>query len=145
MTIRFVAVMLFWALTGPNLFAHKILADCKLVGQDLIIQTYYEDDSPADYAKIQILHGSQILSEFQANSEGIGEVRLELQGEYRIRIEHYGHLLIKSVIVDADLGAKSLLDGEKTEKKSLYYFLTGLAGIAIFFVVFAYLKKQLTN
>ena len=88
-------------LTHSSAFAHKLLVTTRVEGNEVRVDVYYEDDSPADGAKMQLLQGEQLLAEGRANDEGKWAIPRPGAGLYVLRAEHYGHVILEPVAIPA--------------------------------------------
>ncbi|WP_020468842.1 carboxypeptidase-like regulatory domain-containing protein [Zavarzinella formosa] len=93
------AVVLLGLLTHSSAHAHKMLATCRLTETEVLVEVYYEDDSPADGAKIQIRQGDAVLVEGRTDDTGKWTALRLASGEYVLRAEHYGHVVLEPFTV----------------------------------------------
>ena len=139
--IRLVGIVLIaWALTESRALAHKLLVDCRVVGQELRIDVFYEDDSPADGAKIQLFVGESLLWTAKTDDDGRLMCVSPESGEYQIRAEHYGHVSQKSFeIKSGDMPSLETKEQHDLDGIRRYRYLIGLVVIGVGFGIYRWI------
>lgn len=74
------------ALTLPSAVrAHAIGADCTLQGETVKVEAYYDDDTPARNAKVNVFDAAQKpVAEGRTNAEGVWSFARPPAGDYRV-------------------------------------------------------------
>ena len=114
--IRFQTFCLI-ALAGLGLaaspaFAHKLLIDCRVKGDNVHVEAFYDDDTPAQRAKISVEDSEKrIVAQGRTNERGVWTCSLPAPGNYTVRAESVGHAASESLtIADARSPTKSAAD-----------------------------------
>jgi nickel transport protein len=80
-------------------FAHKLIVDAAPNGDRLRVEAYYEDDTPADDAKVTVLQGETVVAEGKTDDKGVWSCPLPPPGTYQVKVLSVGHVGLKSVDV----------------------------------------------
>ena len=80
-------------------FAHKLSIDWRFDHGRLHIEAFYDDDTPAQSARIAIESGKQIVTEGQTDEKGVWSCPLPSPGSYTVRAESVGHAVKKTLTV----------------------------------------------
>jgi nickel transport protein len=83
---------LLWLLTlaGPA-SAHGLGAECRLVGQRVEVEAYYDDDSPAVNAKVAVRDSAQaVVAEGRTDAEGRWSCARPAAGRYEVTVDAGG-------------------------------------------------------
>jgi len=83
-------VILLWAAASPA-FAHRLHVDPKIVGDQLRVEAYYDDDTPAQEAKITVRAGDTTVAEGRTDDRGVWSCPKPAAGKYTVRAESVGH------------------------------------------------------
>lgn len=139
--IRLVGIVVIaWALTESSALAHKLMVDCRVVGQELKIEVFYEDDSPADGAKIQLFVGKAHLWTSKTDDEGRLILAVPEAGEYQIRAEHYGHISNHFLEIKAgEVRSSKATEQQDPNEIHRYRYLIGLVVIGGGFWMFRWI------
>ena len=95
---RSIPLVLLLGLTlAPRASAHALGAECKLVGDRVALEAYYDDDSPADGARVRVEDGGkQVVTEGRTDARGGWSMPRPGPGRY-------------TVVVDAGVGHRTQL------------------------------------
>jgi nickel transport protein len=66
-------------------------------GDRLRVEAYYEDDTPADDAKVTVLQGETVVAEGKTDDKGVWSCPLPPPGSYRVKVLSVGHVGLKAV------------------------------------------------
>lgn len=98
-----VSIALFMTVTAAH--AHKVMVTHKVTGTELKVEVFFEDDTPADGAKVQLRHGDEVVAEGRADETGVWKTVAPSPGEYEVRAEHTGHVAKEPLTVRGDSSA----------------------------------------
>jgi hypothetical protein len=90
--------------TSPA-FAHRLHVDVKANGDQVRVEAYYDDDTPAQEAKITISLGDQTVAEGRTDDKGVWTCAKPAPGTYVVRAESVGHAAKETLVVEP--GAQS--------------------------------------
>jgi hypothetical protein len=89
MRLSIVAIALLTLGASPA-FAHKMYVEGKPLTDHVRVEAYYEDDTPAQEAKIKILKDDAVVAEGRTDEKGVWTCVLP-PGHYSVRAETLGH------------------------------------------------------
>jgi nickel transport protein len=72
-------------------FAHRLHVDPKIAGDQLRVEAYYDDDTPAQEAKITVRSGEMTVAEGRTDEKGVWTCPKPAAGKYTVRAESVGH------------------------------------------------------
>ena len=98
MRLSFLAVVCSF-LAANSVFAHKLIVDAAPKGDRLRVEAYYEDDTPAEDAKVTVLQGETVVAEGKTDERGVWSCPLPPPGEYEIKVLSVGHVGRKPVTI----------------------------------------------
>ena len=117
------ALYLLLAGAGPA-FGHKLIVDPTPVGERLRVEAYYEDDTPAQSARVTVIIDGKTVAEGQTDDKGVWTCPKPAPGTYTVRVVDHGHAGKETVVipdpnasppvVTADLGPPTEERSEKT-------------------------------
>jgi nickel transport protein len=100
--VRFRPAVLACALlfaTASPAFAHRLMADCKVVGNQLRIEAFYQDDTPVQEAKVIVRSGDVVIAQGQTDDKGVWTCPKPAVGTYTVRVESSGHAATETVVI----------------------------------------------
>jgi nickel transport protein len=100
-----VTVALFVVLTSPA-FAHKLELVARLVGDQLRVEAFYADDTPAQEAKVTVSIEGKVVADGRTDEKGVWTCPKPAPGTYSVRVESVGHAA-KETLVIADAAQAS--------------------------------------
>jgi nickel transport protein len=118
MRFPFLAIACSFLVATPA-FAHKLIVDAAPKGDRLRVEAYYEDDTPADDAKVTVLQGDTVVAEGKTDDRGVWSCPLPPPGTYQVKVLSVGHVGRTTVPVEgpasgtADSGSDQVLNPEK--------------------------------
>lgn len=142
-----VRLALLWMLCGvtANAFAHKMIVNVTLTADTLTIDSFFEDETPADEAKVQLIQSATVRVDGLTDKDGKWSIKRPPAGEYQLRVEHYGHVRIEEVIIP-EIAAKEAPQNPAVELRNLTQRITNIAiGIGIIVGIFGgwwYARQQ---
>jgi hypothetical protein len=78
-------LLLFWPVHAA---AHNLDAECKLVGNRVEVEAFYDDDTPARQARVRVLDARQeVLFEGKTDEQGKWSFPRPAPGEYKVEID----------------------------------------------------------
>jgi hypothetical protein len=83
-----IAVALFVA--SPAL-AHRLHVRAKVIGVQVRVEAFYDDDTPGQEAKVTLKLGEQLVAEGQTDDKGVWTGPRPKPGSYVVRAETLGH------------------------------------------------------
>ena len=72
-------------------FAHRLHVDAKPTDEHIRVEAYYDDDTPAQEARITIRLGEQLIAEGRTDEKGVWTCPCPAPGTYTVRAESAGH------------------------------------------------------
>ena len=81
------------------LYAHRLLVDPKVEGDQLRVEVYYDDDTPAQDAKVTVRRGDTLIAEGRTDEKGVWTCPKPAPGSYAIRAESTGHVAKKTLVI----------------------------------------------
>lgn len=90
MPTRFLLVVALLFLSVSPAFAHKLYVEAKLGTDTVRFEAYYEDDTPAQQARITVSKDDAVVAEGRTDEKGVWTCSLA-PGSYRVRAETLGH------------------------------------------------------
>jgi hypothetical protein len=131
---------LFLLLACPAMvFAHAIGLDVKPIGERVRVEAYYDDDTPAQGAKVTVRDGEQrTVAEGRTDDQGVWTFAKPKPGKYTVVVDAGdGHAARKSHVVDGEESptAEKITNGPAREDftspaQRVGWTLVGLAAIA---------------
>jgi hypothetical protein len=122
--------------TSPA-FAHKLYVEAKPSGDQVRCEVFYEDDTPAQEAKVIVLNGETVVAEGRTDEKGVWTCNLP-PGRYQVKAETLGHAADTVLEVPARPTAVSTapMENERAEKtrtpwRRLILGLGIIAGLSI--------------
>jgi hypothetical protein len=89
-------------LSAAPAFAHKLLLDCRVKGDRLRVEAFYDDNTPAQQAKIAVENESQqVVSDGRTDGMGVWSCPVPGPGKYIVRGESVGHAAKETVTIAA--------------------------------------------
>ncbi|HVK13982.1 MAG TPA: hypothetical protein VM597_34890 [Gemmataceae bacterium] len=105
-------------LAATPAFAHKLIVQAGPKGDRLRIEAYYEDDTPADDAKVALLQGETVVAEGKTDDKGVWLCPLPAAGTYEVKVLSVGHVGRTTVEIAGPPPATFEADpGVNTEKR----------------------------
>jgi nickel transport protein len=80
-------------------FAHKLYVDPTIFGDRLRVEVYYDDDAPAQDAKVTVFFGDEQLATGMTDEKGVWTCQAPGPGTYLVRAESLGHAAKETVVV----------------------------------------------
>jgi hypothetical protein len=98
--VRFRLLILACLLAGTSpAFAHRLHVDPKLAGDQVRVEAFYDDGTPAQEAKVTITLGEQTIAEGRTDEKGVWTCAKPAPGTYLVRAESVGHAAKDTLIV----------------------------------------------
>ena len=89
--------------------AHALHVDCHLRGEKVVVEAYFDDDTPADKAKVRIVDaGGNEIAGGQTDAAGKWSMERPASGRYRVEVNAGGGHFAKQTMVipgEGDIGA----------------------------------------
>jgi nickel transport protein len=85
-----IALAILLTLTSPAC-AHRLLYDHRVDGSELRVEAYYDDDTPAQQARVTISLEGTTVAEGRTDDRGVWICPKPPPGTYTVRIEGVGH------------------------------------------------------
>jgi hypothetical protein len=112
--------LVFSLVLHANVFAHGVGMQITQKGKSLIVEGYYEDNSPTSKAKVQLASKEGVEITTQAmNEKGMAEIQIPGVGEFRITLDTGdGHLFRKVIrISQTEISGESILGSGPNRKQ----------------------------
>jgi hypothetical protein len=140
----------------PLARAHAVGMACRVEGTRIVVEAFYDDDSPAVRAKVRVLDGSQEVGTGLTDEKGVWSFARPAPGHYSVQLDAgAGHRATQTIEVppSAESPATPLAIGAGASRQEFTRFpwdrlLLGL--LAIFalagaFLLVAALRKGIAN
>lgn len=127
---------------ADSAFAHKFYVEAKLA-EPIRIEAYFEDDTPAQEAKIIVRQGETIVAEGRTDEKGVWTCTLP-PGNYQVRAETLGHAAETTLgVPDKPVEPIAATDNQRTEntRTPLRRLVMGL-GIIAGVTIVSYVLRQ---
>lgn len=135
--MRFVLPLAFLFVLPAIASAHAIGLDARIVGDKVRVEVYYDDDTPAGDAKVEVLDGEKALvAEGKTDEKGVWTFAKPKAGKYAVRVDAGdGHAAKTTITIPGEAAeSQSLGDGPSRESftgwQRLAFTGVGLAIIA---------------
>lgn len=89
--MRYVATITLLFVASLPAFAHRLHVSARVDADRVRIEAYYDDDTPAQEAKITILQGETVIVEGRTDDKGVFEFLKPNPGSYEVRGASTGH------------------------------------------------------
>lgn len=87
-------------LFGSNLFAHQLLLETKIEATQVRVEAFFDDDSPADEAAIQVIsEGGEVIAKGKTDANGVWYFLRPKTGSYTLKASSVGHVGKKTLVV----------------------------------------------
>jgi nickel transport protein len=85
---------------GPTpAFAHRLHVDPRPAGDQIRVEVFYDDDTPAQDAKVTIRLGDDLIAEGRTDDKGVWTCPRPQPGTYTVRAESVGHAATETLVV----------------------------------------------
>jgi hypothetical protein len=102
-------------LSASPIFAHKLLLDCRLRDDRLRVEAFYDDDTPAQNAKIVVENDrKQVVAKGLTDEKGCWNCAVPTSGEYTVRAESIGHAAKETLAIK-----ESALDNSRSIERKI--------------------------
>ena len=99
-TVRLFLVLVLLAFAASPALAHKLLMDARVADDKLRVEAFYDDDTPAQGAKITVENDQgTIIHEGKTDERGVWSCGLPMPGQYTLRAESVGHAAKKTLTI----------------------------------------------
>jgi hypothetical protein len=72
-------------------FAHKLIVVAEVVGDQMRVEAYHDDDTPAQEAKVTVLQGEAVIAEGRTDEKGVWTFPKPSPGSYVVQATSVGH------------------------------------------------------
>jgi len=96
--LRLLVIAFLLAGSSPA-FAHRLHVDPKVAGDQVRVEAFYDDDTPAQEAKITVTLGDQTIAEGRTDEKGVWTFAKPAPGTYLVRAESVGHAATEALVV----------------------------------------------
>jgi nickel transport protein len=79
--------------------AHRLHVDARVSGETVRVEAFYDDDTPAQEAKVTLKVGDQLVAEGQTDDKGVWIGHRPKPGTYTVRAESIGHAAKDTLVV----------------------------------------------
>ena len=93
--MRLLLIMTVLLVGSSPACAHRLNVRAKIDGDQVRIEAFYDDDMPAQEARITIADGDQIVAAGQTDEKGVWTCACPKPGSYTVRAESVGHAAIR--------------------------------------------------
>jgi hypothetical protein len=100
-----IVVSVLLGATSPAL-AHRLHVDPTIVGNELRVEAFYEDDTPAPDATVTVRMGDATVAQGRTDEKGVWTCPKPAGGTYTVRAESVGHAATETIVIpEAEPGA----------------------------------------
>jgi len=92
------AAVLLLAGASPA-FAHRLHVEAKPAGDQIRVEAFYDDGTPAQQAKVWVALGDQTVAEGRTDETGVWTGARPAPGTYTVRAESVGHAAKGTLVV----------------------------------------------
>ncbi|MBO0699768.1 MAG: carboxypeptidase regulatory-like domain-containing protein [Zavarzinella sp.] len=86
------ALVVFVLLVGASpAFAHNLMTDSRMVGGRLRVEVFYDDNTPAQDAKVSVKNGDATVAEGRTDEKGVWVWEKPSPGTYTVHGQSVGH------------------------------------------------------
>ena len=89
--MRFLLAISFVLAAALPAFAHRLHVDPTIVDDQVRVEVYYDDDTPAQQTKVTIKHGEVVIAEGRTDEKGVWTCAKPMAGSYVVYAESVGH------------------------------------------------------
>ena len=108
---HFLAMMAL-LIAAPSALAHRLIVDPKVVGNEVKVEAFYEDDTPARNAKVIVWRDKEKVAEGRTNEKGVWTFPKPAPGSYTVRVEDVGHAGKEQLVIpDPNPDVPALISG----------------------------------
>ena len=79
-------------------FAHRLHVVAKVTGEQVRVEAFYDDDTPAQEAKVTVALGEQTVAEGRTDEKGVWTFARPAPGTYTVRAESAGHAAKETLV-----------------------------------------------
>ncbi len=99
--MRYVLAAIFLAIAPTSAFAHALGVDCTLKAGKVNVEAFYDDDSPAQKAKVQVVNAKdEVIANGVTDEKGMWNFAAPPPGRYEVRVDAgAGHRAKKTINV----------------------------------------------
>jgi hypothetical protein len=88
--------------------AHRLIVDPRVVGDQVKVEAFYEDDTPAQNAKVTVWLDKEKVAEGRTDEKGVWKFPKPAPGTYTVRVEDLGHAGKELLVIsDPKVGSES--------------------------------------
>jgi hypothetical protein len=80
-------------------FAHRLHVVAKVTGEQVRVEAFYDDDTPAQEAKVTVAAGDRLVAEGRTDEKGVWTGATPAPGTYTVRAESVGHAAKETLVV----------------------------------------------
>jgi len=133
-TLQFwLVVPALFACASPA-FAHKLKIDCRVNEQRLHLEAFYDDNTPAQQARVTIKNEmNEVVASGKTDERGVWTCSAPPPGKYTARAETEGHVAEETLTVDAAQDSSNQPIREEETAVPWLRIVLGCAAIAILF------------
>jgi hypothetical protein len=146
--------LLAWALQASLAHAHAVGMECRITGANVVVEAFYDDDSPAVRARVRVLAGDKEIATGLTDEKGIWSFACPPPGQYTVELDAgAGHRATESITVPPTVATPSVAIGNGSTRQEFTRFpwdrlLLGVLvifGIAGAFLLVAAFRKGIAN
>jgi nickel transport protein len=99
MSIRYYLGALALLVGASPIYAHRLHVDPDIEGNQLRVEVYYDDDTPAQDAKVTVRAGDEVVAEGRTDEKGVWTCPKPGPGTYEVRAESVGHVAKETLVI----------------------------------------------
>ena len=136
-------VMACSLLFSSSLFAHGMLMTAKIEGERIRIEVFFDDDTPADEAKIEVFNteGTRI-AEGTSDDHGVWFFPKPAPGRYSVKATNLGHAVQKTLTLSQESNDEVTPTREEQTKTPWLKIFKGLGIISVLTLTFWMIQRK---
>jgi hypothetical protein len=137
-------IVLFFFLNGAAAKAHGLYARAELRGSQLRIEAWFDDDTPAEQAKVKIVSGGVVVREGTSDEKGLWLTEALPAGKYQIQVDAGAGHRRDTEFIMPEKGDISAAGPTKSEVKEQHWVgvIVGLLAITLLIMFGKYLLRE---
>ena len=116
--MRYSCAYLTLIFCATPLFAHRLLLTCKVAGDTVHVEAYYEDDTPAQNARVALLLAEKIITSGRTDERGVWVCPKPTGGDYLVLARTEGHTAKENLLIPSEQNELTTPENSEVEVQS---------------------------
>jgi hypothetical protein len=153
--VRLLFPLFALAILTPSACAHALGMECRIQGARVVVNAFYDDDSPAVRARVHVLDGDKEIGNGSTDEQGSWSFARPAPGQYTVEVDAgAGHRKNESITVPAAVApanVQAIGNGPTRQEFTRFPWdrlllgLLAIFGLAGAFLLVAAFRKGLAN